>query len=86
MLYLYFKEKNLAQYIVRRGKWSNEVAKFEDSSEPIDVYTFNHRGCSCPAYTRNCKHVRIVKAWEKNKMELGLIFNDEAEIIGRLYD
>lgn len=76
----------MAQYIVRQGRWSNEVAKFDDSREPIDVYTFNQRGCSCPAWTRSCKHVRIVKAWEKAKKPLGVIFDDNANIIGNIFN
>ena len=75
----------MAQYIVRRGRWSNEVAKFDDTREPLDVYTFNQRGCGCPARTRSCKHIRIVKAWEKADKELGLVFNDNADIIGNIF-
>ena len=75
----------MAQYIVRQGRWSNEVAKFDDSREPIDVYTFNQRGCGCPARTRSCKHVRIVKAWEKADKKLGLVFDDNANIIGSMF-
>ena len=76
----------MPQYIVRQGRWSNEVTKFDDSREPIDVYTFNHRGCGCPAYTRNCKHVRIVKAWEKAGKPLGSVFDDNANIIGNIFN
>lgn len=76
----------MAQYIVRQGRWSNEVAKFDDSREPVDVYTFNQRGCGCPARTRSCKHIRIVKAWEKANRKLGLIFDDNANIIGNMFD
>ena len=76
----------MAQYIVRQGRWSNEVAKFDDSSEPIDVYTFNQRGCGCPARTRSCKHIRIVKAWEKADKELGLVFDDNARVIGNIFN
>ena len=75
----------MAQYIVRQGRWSNEVAKFDDSREPIDVYTFNQRGCGCPARTRSCKHVRIVKACEKADKKLGLVFDDNANIIGSMF-
>tara|TARA_B100000963_G_scaffold212504_1_gene185167 strand:- start:974 stop:1255 length:282 start_codon:yes stop_codon:yes gene_type:complete len=75
----------LAQYIVRQGRWSNEVAKFDDTREPLDVYTFNQRGCGCPARTRSCKHIRIVKAWEKADKQLGLVFDDNANIIGNMF-
>ena len=75
----------MAQYIVRQGRWSNEVAKFDDSREPIDVYTFNQRGCGWPARTRSCKHIRIVKAWEKADKQLGLVFDDNANIIGSMF-
>ena len=76
----------MAQYIVRQGRWSNEVAKFDDSREPIDVYTFNQRGCGCPARTRSCKHVRILKAWEKADKQLGLVFDDNARVIGNIFN
>ncbi len=75
----------MAQYIVRQGRWSNEVAKFDDTREPLDVYTFNQRGCGCPARTRSCKHIRIVKAWEKADKQLGLVFDDNANIIGNMF-
>ena len=75
----------MPQYIVRQGRWSNEVAKFDDSREPIVVYTFYQRGCGCPARTRSCKHIRIVKAWEKADKQLGLVFDDNANIIGSMF-
>jgi len=75
----------MPQYIVRKGKYNYEVAKFDDSREPIDVYTFNQRGCGCPARTRSCKHIRIVKAWEKADKKLGLVFDDNAQIIGNIF-
>ena len=61
------------------------MAKFDDTREPLDVYTFNQRGCGCPARTRSCKHIRIVKAWEKADKQLGLVFDDNANIIGNMF-
>lgn len=51
----------MANYIVRKGKFSDEIAKFEESNYPIDVYTIGSRGCSCPSRFRACKHTKIIK-------------------------
>lgn len=74
-------EKSMSEYYVRRGKHGAEVAKFSDSSAPIDVYTFNHRGCTCPARVKSCKHTRMVKEWENRGRPVGLVFNDSAEVV-----
>jgi len=71
----------MTEYYVRKGKFGPEVAKFSDSSVPNDVYVFNHRGCTCPARVRNCKHSKMVKEWEKLGRPVGLIFNDYAEVV-----
>jgi hypothetical protein len=78
-------ENLMAEYIVRKGKFKHEVAKFEDSTYPIDVYSIGSRGCNCPARSRSCKHVKILKAWQKGDSEIGLVFNDNADIIGKLW-
>ena len=75
----------MAEYIVRKGKFNDEVAKFEESSYPIDVYTIGSRGCSCPSRYRACKHVKIVKAWQKAGSPIGLVYDDSANIIGNLW-
>ena len=38
----------MANYILRKGKFSNEIAKFEESNHPIDVYRVSERKCDCP--------------------------------------
>jgi uncharacterized Zn finger protein len=75
----------MSEYIVRKGKFSDEVAKFEESSYPIDVYTINTRGCSCPSRYRTCKHTKILKAWNKINNPVGVVFDDEANIVGNLW-
>ena len=71
----------MSEYYVRKGKYAPEVAKFNDSREPIDVYTFTSRGCTCPARTRACKHSRMVGKWESMGRPVGLVFNDSAEVV-----
>ena len=75
----------MAEYLVRKAKYGTEIAKFEDSSYPIDVYSVSSSRCGCPARTRSCKHIRIVKAWEKADKKLGLVFDDNADIIGNIF-
>ena len=75
----------MAEYIVRKGKFNDEVAKFEESSYPLDVYTIGGRGCSCPSRYRACKHVKIVKAWHKDGSPVGVIYDDSANKIGNLW-
>ena len=54
----------MANYILRKGKFSNEIAKFEESNHPIDVYRVSERKCDCPSRYRACKHVKIFKTWQ----------------------
>jgi hypothetical protein len=74
----------MAQYLVRKGKINYEMAKFEDSDSPTAIYSFYERGCSCPSRSRSCKHHKILKEWKKAGEPLGVVYNDEAEIIGML--
>ena len=53
----------MPQYIVRKGKYNYEVAKFDDTDTPVDVYRFHARGCSCPARSKSCKHTKMLNAW-----------------------
>ena len=76
----------MAQYLIRRGKFSNELAKFEDSDYPTDVYTIGDRGCSCPSRYRACKHTRIVAAWTKAGSPEGVVLDDDASIIGNIFE
>jgi hypothetical protein len=75
----------MPQYLVRKGKFGNEVTKFDDTDSPVDHYPFGSRGCSCPARARNCKHLKIVKAWEKLGKPVGTVFDDSANVIGNLF-
>jgi len=75
----------MPQYLVRKGKFGNEVTKFDDTDSPVDHYPFGSRGCSCPARARNCKHTKIVKEWEKLGKPVGVVFDDSANVIGNLF-
>ena len=76
----------MPQYLVRKGKHGNEVTKFDDTDSPVDHYPFSSRGCSCPARARNCKHLKIVKQWEKLGKPVGSVFDDSALLIGNLFE
>ena len=78
-------ERIMPQYMVRKGRYGHEIAKFDDSNTSLDVYTINSRGCSCPARSRSCKHTRILTAWKKNNVE-GIVFDDNAQKIGNVFD
>lgn len=75
----------MAEYLVRKGKIRYELAKFEDSDTPTAVYSFYERGCSCPSRNRSCKHTKILNTWKAANEPVGVVYNDEAEIIGRLH-
>ena len=76
----------MAQYIIRKGKLKHEVTKFDDTDSPVDHYPFSSRGCTCPARARNCKHLKIVKQWEKLGKPIGSVFDDSALLIGNLFE
>ena len=74
----------MAQYILRKGIYFYELAKFEDSDEPTALYKFTQRGCSCPAGRRSCKHTKILNTWKQAGEIPGLVYDDEANHIGTL--
>tara|TARA_Y100000768_G_scaffold368281_1_gene332105 strand:- start:26 stop:307 length:282 start_codon:yes stop_codon:yes gene_type:complete len=78
-------ERIMPQYIVRKGRYGHEIAKFDDSNTSLDTYTIDSRGCSCPARSRSCKHTRILRAWKKNTLE-GMVFDDDAQEIGNIFN
>ena len=73
----------MSEYYVRKGKYAPEVAKFNESSQPIDVYSFNSRGCTCPARTRSCKHSRMIDEWESRGRPVGLFLTITQKLFGR---
>ena len=75
----------MAQYIIRKGRLKHEVAKFDDSSSPLDVYSISDRGCNCPARSRSCKHTRMVKTWKNNGSLIGEVYDDNIKVIGYLF-
>lgn len=76
----------MAEYIVRKGKFSYEVSKFEESNIPNGVYSVTNGRCNCPARSSRCKHHRILKAWEDNGKVVGAVLSDDAKVIGNLFE
>ena len=55
-------------YTVRQtSKREYSVASWEDRREPVNVYSIVNNRCSCPASfrSRNCKHLRLVSAFQE---------------------
>ena len=75
----------MAQYLLRKGIINYELAKFDDSADPIEVYTISYRGCNCPSRYSKCKHSTILTAWQKANEPQGLVYNDKAEVIGNIF-
>jgi hypothetical protein len=75
----------MAQYLLRKNVAHYEIAKFDDSTEPVDVYIFGTRGCSCPSYHSRCKHVRILDIWKAAGEPAGTVYNDEGVVLGNLF-
>mgnify|MGYP001156758556 FL=1 len=75
----------MPQYIVRKGKYNYEVAKFDDTDTPVDVYRFHARGCSCPARSKSCKHTKMVNAWKRAGSPEGVVYNDSIEEISNIF-
>jgi hypothetical protein len=74
----------MAQYLLRKVKTLYEITKFEDSDVPTAVYSFNKRGCNCPASRRGCKHSKIMNTWKSLGEPIGFVFDDDAKHIGSL--
>lgn len=75
----------MPQYMIRKGRYGHEIAKFDDSNISLDIYTISSRGCSCPARSRSCKHTRILRVWEKSRKD-GVVYNDDAQEIGNIFN
>jgi len=73
-------------YIPRMGKHGYELAKFEDRSFPIEVYHTYDKRCDCPSFKRPCKHISIMKAWERDNRTPGNVYtiNEKVELVGNL--
>ena len=62
-----------------------EVAKFDDTDTPVDVYRFHARGCSCPARSKSCKHTKMLNAWKRAGSPEGVVYNDSIEEISNIF-
>ena len=74
----------MSLYLLRKINNDYSIAKFEDSSDPIDVYTINSRGCSCPSRYRNCKHAKLLKIWQNNGCIPGQVYDNDGHLINTL--
>jgi len=74
----------MSEYLLRKGSLFYEIAKFEDSAEPIAVYKFTTRGCSCPNRNRSCKHSTILDLWKKAGEVPGIVYNDNGHTLSVL--
>jgi hypothetical protein len=67
---------------VDAGKYT--VAKMNDEFDVIDVYNLilneHHATCDCPAWSEKCKHLRYLKEWLAQPIEVRhrMHFNDKA--------
>lgn len=76
----------MAQYILGKNAKNYQIAKFEDSRYPINIYNIYSNRCSCPARTSSCKHIKIFKEWDKLGKPLGVVFDDNLKIIGNIIE
>jgi len=76
----------MAQYLVGRNRYGHTIAKFEDSTQPLNVYSISNTRCRCPARTKSCKHLTIFRSWEKNGSKIGDVLDDSGTIIHNLLE
>lgn len=74
----------MAQYLIRSVNKDFQMAKFEDSDSPTDVYTLTNTKCTCPSRYSNCKHRKVLGAWKKQGMPVGAVYDDTAQLLGSL--
>ena len=75
----------MAYYVLRQTRFRYEITKFEDKREPADTYTIDASRCFCPARIKSCKHMRIFRKWTKDDKPLGVVYDDSANEIGRMF-
>lgn len=78
-------EKQMTTYLVRRSKYAYELAKFEDSSYPLDIYRISGSRCYCPARTRSCKHMKIFKTWERSGSVEGDVYDESGYKLNNIF-
>jgi hypothetical protein len=69
----------MTTYLVRKVYENIELAKFEDSAEPLAVYTIDSRRCSCPSRVYTCKHRVIAKSWAAQGSIPGMVLDNEGK-------
>lgn len=50
-----------------------EIAKFEDSRYPVDVYHITNGQCDCPSWRHPCKHIAMLSEWLQQEQPEGTI-------------
>ena len=75
----------MIQYLIRAVANTVEVAKFEDTATPTELYTISKNTCNCPSRYSNCKHKKIMKDWISQGSTEGDIYSDDATKMGNLF-
>lgn len=75
----------MAEYVIRKKEKSVELAKFDETDRPIDVYTIAQGRCNCPSRYKVCKHTKIVTKWNKAGNPVGVVYDDDANQIGSIW-
>lgn len=75
-------------YFHKTGEGKYSVHKMDDDLELLDTYKIvlnkHHEACDCPAYKPQCKHLRYLKEWLAQPIDVRHLvhFNDQAGISG----
>lgn len=82
----------MTHYFIRHVHVPDEgkylVAKMDDDFNVLDTYNMvlnkYHEVCNCPAYKTPCKHLRYLKEWLAQPIEVRdqMHFNDKAGDVG----
>ena len=76
----------MSTYLLRKVKYDYEIAKFEDSADPISVYSIRAGKCSCPSRYKACKHISVLKRWQSDGECLGYVYDDAGVLVNKLFD
>ena len=63
-----------------------KLQSLKNQSAPTGIYRVTSSRCDCPARTRSCKHISILKAWESAGKVEGSIISDDARVIGNIFE
>lgn len=74
----------MSEYLIRKVHNDFEITKFEDTAEPVAVYSIKSRKCSCPSRYRSCKHISILDSWVNKGSTIGAVLDDAGNILTTL--